>query len=249
MVGTGNSAEAWSISPTMRHKTPPPTKAAPQDDPPPVAPAAPVSPAAPAVPAALLQPPRGPIGRPIRPAVLRPSPRPELTAFRNALVQAMINKNVSASGLSRLVWGETTDNRGYRVARNRDRMTSYLAGTVYPSRETLGKLAAALGIEVAALEIDAALAGAAYSAPLEPHQDAVDMRLRTASDGTKYASLFFVRPREFLYENARRILDIIDDDDKAQMAETSLKKVGGGGTADGPRLHAALGFGAERHHG
>lgn len=80
--------------------------------------------------------------------------RPELERFRNTLAWAMAEKGLSASDLARAVWGETTDARGYTVARNRDRMTHYLAGTIYPSLPTVQKMAQVLDVDVSTLARD-----------------------------------------------------------------------------------------------
>lgn len=80
-------------------------------------------------------------------------PRPECKAFADALRAAMMKANVSASEAARRVWGTTTDNRGYEVARNRDRIGHYLAGTSYPEPENMAKLADALGVPVEELAL------------------------------------------------------------------------------------------------
>jgi len=59
----------------------------------------------------------------------------------------MLNRKMNASDLARAIWGTTTDPRGYEVAKNRDRVGAYLAGTGYPSRETLPKLCEAVGLD------------------------------------------------------------------------------------------------------
>jgi len=74
--------------------------------------------------------------------------RPENLAFAKKLREAMAEKQMSASDLARAIWGTSPDPRGYPVAKNRDRIGTYLAGTGFPSKESLPKLAAALGISV-----------------------------------------------------------------------------------------------------
>ena len=65
--------------------------------------------------------------------------------FADWLRSAMAAKGWNASDLAREMWGTITDTRGQVVARNRDRIGTYLKGRSYPSPETLTKLSAALG--------------------------------------------------------------------------------------------------------
>jgi len=73
--------------------------------------------------------------------------KPEYQVFAKLLREAMHARKMNASDLARAIWGTTTDPRGYDVARNRDRVGAYLAGTGYPSRETLPKLCEAVGLD------------------------------------------------------------------------------------------------------
>jgi len=57
-------------------------------------------------------------------------------------------KGVSASDLAAAIWGRSTDSRGYSVARNRDRIGHYTAGTSYPAPENLAKIAEVLNVPV-----------------------------------------------------------------------------------------------------
>src|SRR5580765_5276428 len=84
----------------------------------------------------------------------RLKPRPEYKPFADALREAMTKGNLSASEVARRVWGITKDRRGYDVARNRDRIGHYLAGTSYPEPENLKGLANAVGLTVEDLAID-----------------------------------------------------------------------------------------------
>ena len=70
---------------------------------------------------------------------------PDNLAFAKKLKDLMRARGMSSSDLARAIWGTTPDPRGYPVARNRDRIGTYLAGTGLPSKETLPKLVAALG--------------------------------------------------------------------------------------------------------
>jgi len=55
------------------------------------------------------------------------------------------------SDLARAVWGTVADQRGFQVARNRDRIGCYRRGTSYPSRATMPKVCAALSIDPATI--------------------------------------------------------------------------------------------------
>jgi len=70
---------------------------------------------------------------------------PTRDSFPKKLREAMAAKQMTPSDLARAIWGTVADPRGYKVARNRDRIGVYLAGTGYPSKETLPKLCEALG--------------------------------------------------------------------------------------------------------
>jgi hypothetical protein len=79
---------------------------------------------------------------------------PEYQPFAEALRQAMIKGKLSASEVARRVWGETTDKRGYKVAKNRDRLGHYLAGTSYPEPSNLVLLAKAVDVPVETLKVE-----------------------------------------------------------------------------------------------
>jgi hypothetical protein len=53
----------------------------------------------------------------------------------------MACRGLTKSSLARLIWGSVDDPRGYKVAKNRDRIGVYLSGTGYPSLDTKYKLA------------------------------------------------------------------------------------------------------------
>lgn len=78
--------------------------------------------------------------------------QPKYQRFAEALKQAMIKGNLSASEVARRMWGTTKDKRGYTGARNRDRIGHYLAGTSHPEPENLQKLADAIGVSVEELK-------------------------------------------------------------------------------------------------
>jgi transcriptional regulator with XRE-family HTH domain len=71
--------------------------------------------------------------------------RHEVEQFARRLNQLMLDKGWSQSDLARAAFGETTDKRGYTVARNRDRISTYLRGAGFPDPVNLQKLAEALG--------------------------------------------------------------------------------------------------------
>jgi len=72
--------------------------------------------------------------------------------FANVLMDAMIGAGyISCSELARRAFGTIKDDRGYDVARNRDRVGAYLKGTSYPTPANLQKIAGALGVPVAEL--------------------------------------------------------------------------------------------------
>lgn len=58
----------------------------------------------------------------------------------------MTAKGWGNSDLARAVWGETTDTKGYKVARNRDRIGVYLRGDGWPEPKTAEKMAEVFGI-------------------------------------------------------------------------------------------------------
>jgi transcriptional regulator with XRE-family HTH domain len=65
--------------------------------------------------------------------------------FADNLARLMQAKGMKQSDLAREVWGTAKDKRGYEVARNRDRISAYLAGAGIPETDNLNKIAAALG--------------------------------------------------------------------------------------------------------
>lgn len=62
------------------------------------------------------------------------------------LAHLMADQGLSQADLARKIWGSQTDPRGYEVARNRDRISTYLRGVSMPSPENLKQLADALGV-------------------------------------------------------------------------------------------------------
>ena len=77
--------------------------------------------------------------------------------FRHRLYALRRDKGWSQSELARRVWGTTTDKRGYEVAKNRDRISSYEGGKAVPERANLDALAEALGVGLDQLAPDLVL--------------------------------------------------------------------------------------------
>jgi ribosome-binding protein aMBF1 (putative translation factor) len=67
--------------------------------------------------------------------------------FHERLHQARQLNGISQSDLAREVWGETTDSRGYTMAKNRDRISSYEKRKSAPSEQSLQVLARFFGLE------------------------------------------------------------------------------------------------------
>jgi len=72
---------------------------------------------------------------------------------------------MSQSDLARKIWGTTKDNRGYIVARNRDRVSAYERGKAQPTHENLTAIAKALGVTVEDLAPDLLAADMGAEAP------------------------------------------------------------------------------------
>jgi transcriptional regulator with XRE-family HTH domain len=66
--------------------------------------------------------------------------------FARRLQYYMDQQGWSNSDLARAVWGERTNKKGYREAIGRDRIATYLKGTM-PQPKALKQLAEALGVE------------------------------------------------------------------------------------------------------
>jgi transcriptional regulator with XRE-family HTH domain len=74
--------------------------------------------------------------------------------FPERLYQARQQLGWSQSETARQVWGETTDSRGYTVAKNRDRISAYENGKSTPGRDYLDLIAKVFGVDVAVLAPD-----------------------------------------------------------------------------------------------
>jgi transcriptional regulator with XRE-family HTH domain len=75
--------------------------------------------------------------------------------FAYRLHRCMQLRGMSNSDLARLMWGETTDLMGHRVAKNRDLISLYLRGARFPEPRTMERLAKALDVGVNDLAYDA----------------------------------------------------------------------------------------------
>jgi hypothetical protein len=80
--------------------------------------------------------------------------RIEIEGFARRLHEFMARKGMSQSDLARAVWGKDTDTRGYEVAKNRDRISSYLRGRSIPEPANMKTIADKLGVTVAELAPD-----------------------------------------------------------------------------------------------
>jgi transcriptional regulator with XRE-family HTH domain len=80
--------------------------------------------------------------------------RLELQEFGRKLQGLLNAKGMSKSDLARLIWGETQDSRGRTVARNRDRISQYVAGRGFPEPQNLARMAEALDVPVEELAPD-----------------------------------------------------------------------------------------------
>ena len=75
-------------------------------------------------------------------------------SFASNLRRLRLDANLSQSDLARKIWGDTTDSRGYTVARNRDRISYYEAKKAVPEAHTLKVIADVLGTTVEELAPD-----------------------------------------------------------------------------------------------
>jgi transcriptional regulator with XRE-family HTH domain len=71
--------------------------------------------------------------------------------FGRRLRQLLDQKGMNYSDLARAVWGKTTVKGGYEVAKNRDRISVYVAGKAFPDPRNLKKIADTLGVSIADL--------------------------------------------------------------------------------------------------
>lgn len=143
-----------------------------------------------------------------------PAPlRPENLAFARTLKNAMDGKQMTASDLARAIWGSSPDPRGFMVAKNRDRIGTYLSGTGYPSKETLPKLAAALGLSVDDLPVPRR-----SSSPREFHGSS-DVTFMMLAD---HPGICSIRITKLLpIEVGLKIIDLINSVQNVEVQETA----------------------------
>jgi transcriptional regulator with XRE-family HTH domain len=109
----------------------------------------------------------------------------EMQQFARRLHQLMTQKGWSNSDLARQVWGETTDTKGYTVAKNRDRVGVYLRGEGLPEPATLEKIAGVFGITKEDLAPDLTAAAVDRDKPeigftmVQGHTDRVHLQINT----------------------------------------------------------------------
>jgi len=70
----------------------------------------------------------------------------EIEQFARKLYDKMTEKGLSQSDLARRAFGTKLDERGYKVAKSRDRISVYLKGTSLPDPKNLALLADALDV-------------------------------------------------------------------------------------------------------
>ena len=146
---------------------------------------------------------------------------------------AMEAKGLNASNLARQVWGETTDNRGYKVAKNRDRIGHYLAGVSFPEEDNLQRLAAALGLPYEELAVTKPPTGpgSAYhsSSRTLADRNLVDTQLSILAHRPSFAILQL--KRQMRLDTALTIIRLLKAEDDADGNDDEK-------TADEPAAHA-----------
>jgi len=162
--------------------------------------------------------------------------RPENQPFVDALRTAMDKAGFSPSDLARAAWGSTTNKRGNSVARGRDRIGHYLAGTSYPTPENLQLLADALGIPVETLMIDRPTGS---PKALQAPRAASSAASATASAGTLSQTSLPAQPSKIrlqvdrvihwrLAEHIHRLLKEAETGEVTTVDETTLGEIVGG---------------------
>jgi transcriptional regulator with XRE-family HTH domain len=167
----------------------------------------------------------------------RQQPRPEYQAFAEKLSAIMAKLGLSPSEVARRTWGSHTDKRGYSVARNRDRIGHYLAGTSYPGEINLKKLADVLGVPVETLAIerptDSAQSGAGRAhgpAQARPGHSPATGLVHTTLPLAMTGLARFQCDRMISSELAVTLQQMILDDDRKRAAAA---EAGNGGNGNG----------------
>lgn len=83
-----------------------------------------------------------------------PGKRLELQDFAQRLAAEMNKRGWTKADLARRAFGETLDERGFKVAKSRDRVSFYVRGLQKPGPKNLGLIAKALGMSAAELAPD-----------------------------------------------------------------------------------------------
>lgn len=73
-------------------------------------------------------------------------------SFGDRLQRLMDERQMTRADLARHIWGTMEDERGYTVARNRQLVGKYVAGTVTPSEKAMRLIAEALKVSYAELD-------------------------------------------------------------------------------------------------
>lgn len=111
--------------------------------------------------------------------------RLELQEFGRKLQSLLNARGMSQSDLARAVWGETQDNRGRMVARNRDRISQYVSGKGFPEPQNLARMAEVLDVPVEELAPDIVASAVDREDPaiqmtaVTGHMDKVYLRVNT----------------------------------------------------------------------
>jgi transcriptional regulator with XRE-family HTH domain len=107
----------------------------------------------------------------------------ELEQFASRLHDFRNQKGWSQSDLAREVWGEIENRAGRKVAKNRDRISTYEMGKSWPDPHNLTKIAAALGVAPEELAPDITAATVDRQNPeialiaVAGHQDKVHLKV------------------------------------------------------------------------
>lgn len=140
--------------------------------------------------------------------------------FANKLRELMLEKRITASELARKVWGTTKDNRGYEVARNRDRIGHYLSGKSYPERENLNKIAKVLGVTFE--ELASTLPAPVVREARSPK----DIELVVHATGPlKGAACLSLTKVDLTLENAMSIMKIVQNDAIYKESKLNISEV------------------------
>ena len=75
-----------------------------------------------------------------------------MSAFSDKLKQLMEQQELTQSKLATKIWGRRMTDEGIEVARGRERISVWVHGSRYPTKEELEMLAKALGVKASDLE-------------------------------------------------------------------------------------------------